>query len=548
MSSSKRAVALMAVLLAVIAAAGAYFWPRIVGEPAPPVVQALPGQNAITNLKVDKQADGRWAVSFDYFFTGPQPVASVSVFATHTTGVPGSQDREELVDAVFPKPGPGKSTVYMRRPSGEYIGSRGVTVKMDANRVPLASAHVDAKIDWPPHWQIEMDAALASKTPQQSVDEAVKLIDTERRANLHQAKYLLERLIEKNPQLDTAYVEMARVAMKTNWGDEGLRHAEQLVGSALQIQPDSINAKILLGYVYAHQKRYKEAEALFAGVAQADAQNLWLWFNWGELYDVQGRTDQAIAKYRQAIAQPPRGDTYDRARHAVFSRLASIYRERKDWASVDAVLKQHAGEHAPSACHGLEYAEFKIERGDAQAAMDLAKQAEQGNCADVSSVRLVRGLGHYLQWAGSKGAERDESLRQARIYVPAGPALFLRLAASDQTFDVARQLVAAGERVDQQDGAKLTALAYAFRDNQLDVARRLLRLGAKTDDLVGGEQLPVALLPVLTRNFEGIKLMQKAGVDYAKLKHNGTTALDFAQAQGDRELLDALRGSKGTSL
>jgi hypothetical protein len=78
-------------------------------------------------------------------------------------------------------------------------------------------------------------------------------------------------------------------------------------------------------------------------------------------------------------------------------------------------------------------------------------------------------------------------------------------------------------------------------------ARRLIRLGARPDTPVGPSDMPVALLPVLMRDFEGIKLMTRSGVDYSKLKFQGSTALDHARETHDRQLLDALE-SKGKAL
>ena len=58
--------------------------------------------------------------------------------------------------------------------------------------------------------------------------------------------------------------------------------------------------------------------------------------------------------------------------------------------------------------------------------------------------------------------------------------------------------------------------------------------------MVGAEQMPVALLPVLAGDLAGIALMQRAGVDDSQLRFRGTTALDFARQSGDDRLLRAV--------
>ena len=74
-------------------------------------------------------------------------------------------------------------------------------------------------------------------------------------------------------------------------------------------------------------------------------------------------------------------------------------------------------------------------------------------------------------------------------------------------------------------------------------AGRLLALGARTDALVGSEQMPVALLPVLSGDLAAIQLLQRAGVDYSQLRFRGASALDFARQKGDEQLLRVLEPS-----
>ena len=72
---------------------------------------------------------------------------------------------------------------------------------------------------------------------------------------------LLQALVGKCPNTDAADVELARIAIKTQWNSDGLRNVEALIGSALQIRPDSANAKILLGYVCSHRAGARRRKA-----------------------------------------------------------------------------------------------------------------------------------------------------------------------------------------------------------------------------------------------------------------------------------------------
>ena len=114
------------------------------------------------------------------------------------------------------------------------------------------------------------------------------------------------------------------------------------------------------------------------------------------------------------------------------------------------------------------------------------------------------------------------------------------LATSDHTLPAAKQLIASGEPVDQQDNDKQTALAYALQKEDLEAAKRLMQLGARADALVGYERMPVALVPVMEGNVEAVRMMQKAGVDYSKLRFQDMSALDIAKASGNDEIVELL--------
>jgi tetratricopeptide (TPR) repeat protein len=378
-------------------------------------------------------------------------------------------------------------------------------------------------------------------------ETAYALIEIGHPDGLREARSTLERLIGKNPKLDSGYVELARIAMKTNWGPEGLHQAETLLDSALAIRPDSVNAKILLGYVYTHQGRFDEAQAQFVAAARANPPNLWLWANWGELLAMQGQPDQAIVKYREAIARPLVSIKNHRAREDAYLSLLQLLEMRHDSDGMEELYRQRISEFGSGSCYSAAYARFKLDvRHDAQGAIDLARAALDLDCEDAPS-RQILGLASYVKWAAVAGAESLEALNQARIYLPAGPTTLYRLASSDGTMPAARKLIAAGEAIDQKDNDEMTALALALQMGDLEAVERLLSLGARPDSLVGTQAIPVALLPVLDGNLAAINVMQRAGVDYSKLRYRGTTALDFAQQAGDDDLLKAL-APKGSEL
>src|SRR5271163_1083322 len=294
----------------------------------------LGGSNSISGLHVDQTKAGVWMAEFDYFYTGDPPFAALAVELTPQSGSPLGPNGVEQYRTFLQRPqrGAHHTSVEIRYPGGQQRTLKvAVTIRSQMLR-PLVVAHqqIDKVIDWPDFQTWIRDQQIAKASPEDNFNRAVALIDSEDEPQLNEARSILERLIGENPKFDAGYVELARVAMKLHGEPEGLHQAEALLMSALQIRADNVNAKILLGYVYAHEKHFAKAEALFAEAATTNTNNLWLWSNWGELLLMEGKTDQAIVKYRQAIAHPMTHDTYDRARATAYSQLLNLLKARKD--------------------------------------------------------------------------------------------------------------------------------------------------------------------------------------------------------------------------
>ena len=545
--SSRRPTILTGILLALLF--GYLYREHFSAQPAEP--PPLAGKNSVSGLEVKQRADGVWIADFDYFYTGEPRPAQLKIELVPPP--PGPIDPLEFrpTDTYLWMAERGAHHVSSRISyPGSEISTREVTSTLRnprAGYAMIASQRIEKVINWPDALTFGRTQQMAHSSPKQNLGRAITLIDSGSEAELNEAKAILEGLIGQNPQFDAGYVELARIAMKSNWSEEGLHQAESLLASALQIRPDSADAKILLGYVYSHQKRFAKAEALFADAAASNPRNLWLWENWGELLVMEGKPDQAIAKYREAIAhQMPHG-TNDRARAEAYTHLLALLEQRKDLDAMEALYKQRVAEFGPGACYSADYARFLLQvRGDTQGAIDMARGALNLNCAD-SGARQILGLAEYVKWAEASGTDRAEALNQARIYLPAGAMPLYLLAMSDRTIRAAKQLIAAGEQLDQKDNNKLTALAFALKNRDLAAAKRLLALGARSDIPVGYGDVPVALMPVMEGDLQAIRIMQQYGVDYSKLRYRGATAFDFAKQSGNSALLKAL-GDKGAVL
>ncbi|WP_374602497.1 tetratricopeptide repeat protein [Niveibacterium sp.] len=508
----------------------------------------LPGSNSLSGLRVTHDNRGRWIASFNYFYTGyPQGAyAVVELPAEPGSGEPSATVVSSRLSVLR---GSHAASIEIRRPpwgDGALVTESVAVRFMAADSTGLTGQVVAARIEWPDAWTWMTNASLASTPKETLFRDAVGLIDSGEPMSIAAAKLRLERVLLDDPAFDQAYVELARVAMKQNWGAEGLHQAENYLDSALRLAPDSVDAQILLGYVYAHQRRYKDAEKLFADAEIAKPDNLWLWANWGELLLMQKRVTEAEAKYRVAIAHPRSERSYDRARRAAYSKLFDILRQRADQSGIEALHRQRVSEYAATGCYAAEYAKFLLHsRADSTKAIELTKGAVDGSCNEV---REVLGLAHYVAWSSAADStEKSMHLGQARIFLPAGPRLMYLLAESERLVPTASQLIKNGEPVDLVDNERLSALAYALNASEHEVVRRLLRLGAKATLTAGDNAFPIALLPVLKGDVEGVRILLKAGVDYSQLHFQGMNGVEYARRSGNAGIAE-LMSSKAMAL
>lgn len=546
MTKEKRTTILMAVLLLLL---GLYFarpWIESAlfpGRSSPEPVSVAPLDIRLEVLSVAPNEDGTYTAQVRYAFHGgsfPQATLFMEVLKDADDFASGGSN-------VLVSQGEGTVAVVLHRPS--FPPQPFVTRHLRAWLAvppPLKKFSFEQLIEWPEQAQYARRVELFRKTPAQLYSESVALIDgAAGRGDLELARGYLERLMLLEPRNTGAQIEMARVAIGTNWSPVGLKQAEGYLLNVLEQEPGNVNGKALLGYVYAHQKRYKESEAELSGAAEIGASNLYVWTNWGELLTLQGKDDAAIEKYNHAISGKRGFDAYDRARLEAYRRLLALLDKKNQHERMDAVHRQRVEEFARTPCLRVDYAKFRLATfGDPENAIVQAKSAHADGCRESAP---VLGAAYYLSWSRAEGDARSDAMNQARTFLPDGPAMMYELARSDATAKVIPALVKNGSSIGMQDGNKMNALAYALSYDDLPVAQRLIRAGAKPMDPVGDEAMPAALIPLVRQSLAGVALMQRHGVNYARLRYQGMTGLEIARRMGNPQLVKALeQGSSPT--
>lgn len=184
----------------------------------------LPSTNTLTKLAVTRTGDGRWIASIQYSFTG-RPI-DIRIKVYQVTGLPDGNVpfSDRVAGVIEPRPGHRTSTLELPNPSagGTFVTRRvWAVMERESGPPPLATVSVDQRIVWQDPRTEQVDKAVAAGQPDAIVAKAVQLIDTGGSNELHQARVLLQRLVEKQPRIEAAYIELARVAMKTGGTAKG---------------------------------------------------------------------------------------------------------------------------------------------------------------------------------------------------------------------------------------------------------------------------------------------------------------------------------------
>jgi hypothetical protein len=540
----KRATFLMAIMLVLLAGYllksqlnyNLYQLERSTESPKEP---PLAENNKISNLQISKNMNGTYTAKFEYFYRGEPEPAWLSVQAE------ANQTAKKHFDIAPVKLERGAHTVEVEVPrptEQEEVTTKKITVSIVAfqqtQEMTAASTEIDYAIEWPNLYTYLNIKQSSAKSIEELYSEAVNYIDQSTGESLRLAKHNLEQILLNKPNYVPAYSELARIAMKTSWGPEGLGQAEKYLKSALELDAKHANTKVLLGYVYTHQKRYKEAEDELAEAANIGTTNSWLWANWGELLLVQKKDNLALEKYLHIIESNRTYDTNDRARLDAYAHIFMILEKQKLFDKMDSFYQKRADEFGKYPCFFADYALFRITHyGDHESGISNSKKAIDSGCNEAYA-RNILGISFYMAWSVLSGNEKNIAITQARVFLPEGPRLFYELARNEKTSKVIAKLIENGSSLSEQDNEKLSALAYALIENDIDAAKRLIGFGAKFDELVGHDQYPVAIIAFYNQNVKAIALMQETGVDFINIKFNGMNAVEYAKRLNNKAILE----------
>ena len=307
-----------------------------------------------------------------------------------------------------------------------------------------------------------------------------KLDDADVRLALARAYRLSRRYDQAAEQLDElvkggwkgarVYIEMSMVRRDL----KDYEGAERLLKLALESEPDSTEAQLNLGRLYAGEGRWDDALASFRRASELDPNSGETYNQIGVVLKKLGRTDEAIAALRQAIKVAP--DTT-----GPYNNLGIIYRETGKMGKALEVLKLGTTMAPKSAMLRNSLASLYFAQGDAGQAVE---ELEAAVAADPNHVQTLSNL-VSISMAQHDSARAEKYIRRLMELEPGNTDLSLSLAAvlSDQKrFDESRRILHDLLARNPRDPQALMILGEAeFASGNLAEAARSLEQSGEID-------------------------------------------------------------------
>lgn len=522
---------------------------------------ALPGENKIIAVKLTDVNPLTATLEVEYFYNGASgPMAKLQLAIENPTGDDNEKKKQPVKfgGMTSVSQGEGKINVRVSRTAVPYnpevlrypSHTKSVTAHLSSMaNLALADRHFEVAIDWP-----SSDPFVLSGTTPAEIDRLYKLcvqiIDSGDQLDL--AKKGIEQILLANPEYIPAYAELARYHMKTNWNHAGLEQAEQALRTALRIDPNHANSLTLIGYVYAHQHRFKEAEDAFRKAETIGTKNIWLYANWGELHAMQGKRQAAIAMYRKGVDAPKDLETYERARQDAYDHLLALLTEEKQWQQADTLYQERINRYPDNGCFKSGYAAFHLNRrGDYDNAIVIGTKALEQPCNDGRiNTQLILSMAYYTKWATLLG--RAKNVREAEQFFSRGqalysdtPTLMYSLANSQYTTNVIPALKRQGIKIDASDRDGVTALGYTILNHNMAAALILIRNGANVNQRLNPDGLTPLMVAASRGDGEFVSLLLRNGADKKSKTLSGYNAERIARERGFESVANLLTVRSG---
>jgi hypothetical protein len=226
---NRKMTVLAAILFAM--AMGFFVWPAY----GPHVLAYLPlfGKNEVKAISINQDVTGRWVASVDYFFTGRPNGAALLIELASESGEKPSREYNQFQSRAYAVRGSHRASIFIERPSvPDEETTKRVTVKLiseaAAEQLVIDSKNLDTRIQWPDSKTWQLDKEIASKPRDEILKKATALIDSGDTRSLARAKWMIQRILRKDPANPLAVEQMIRVSAKANWTAQGIARLDSV--------------------------------------------------------------------------------------------------------------------------------------------------------------------------------------------------------------------------------------------------------------------------------------------------------------------------------
>lgn len=395
------------------------------------------------------------------------------------------------------------------------------------------------------HPQLDKKFSLQSQ-----LNDAIDMIDNvgANGNSLANAKNKIEKVILEDPKNAQAYLELARIAMKSDRDAtersnyQGLQEARRLIQVALEIDPNYANSYILYGYVLAVDHKTDEAIKAFKRAQKIGTNNLWLYYNWGLALQNANRINESIAKYREGIALTPIPQTYElrsnnRSVPMIFGRLIGLLEEKQDWSALDTLYQKQIAV-LDCSCNYAYYAEFQLSKqGDYEGAIKNASIAYDSDYESIA--RPILAAAYLTKWAllnkNVPASDRNQWLNKGQALTDNSQMLIVGLAAAPNAIKVLTNLKQAGFQIDSVDAKGMTPLGYAAAKGDSKAVANLIALGANPNRSLSGGWTPLMIATALNQ-IQVVSTLLSKDANINHKSSDGQTARSIALGYGFKEI------------
>lgn len=273
----------------------------------------------------------------------------------------------------------------------------------------------------------------ASKSP---VDERLEsrlanvrdLIDEDR---FELAGEELDKLVREYPKSAEVHRQYARQSLNagyltnSRYRPGSLRESLEHLARAIETEPDHAPSHTFQGRVFRLMKRPVEARAALEKADSIDTGDLWRQLYWGELLLVEGKHEQAEARFRKVLSSP---DASDGQNEMATGGLLSYFTRTGRLDDADSLYRQRIEKGPAHQFKHGNYAAFLLcHRDDYDGAILQAVRARE--IADYGVVRRTLAAALYRKWSAQVAeGELDQAgitLGQAYNLAPPEPARVL---------------------------------------------------------------------------------------------------------------------------